>query len=62
MKFFDPDTEGTVPAFLAGFRPICGWNMRFCMARARGEDSPDSDADLALIIAEGEGDWQLVGA
>jgi len=27
---------------------------------ARGEDRPDSDADLALILAEGEGDWQLV--
>ena len=30
-------------------------------SRARGEDRPDSDADLALILAEGEGDWQLVG-
>jgi hypothetical protein len=29
--------------------------------RARGEDRPDSDADLALILAEGEGDWELVG-
>jgi predicted nucleotidyltransferase len=28
-------------------------------ARERGEDRPDSDADLALILAEGEGDWQL---
>ncbi|MHB8723071.1 MAG: nucleotidyltransferase domain-containing protein [Steroidobacteraceae bacterium] len=30
-------------------------------SRARGEDRPDSDADLALILAEGEGDWELVG-
>jgi hypothetical protein len=31
-------------------------DMRF----ARGEDKPESDADLALIITEGAGDWQLV--
>ena len=31
------------------------------MGRARGEAGLDSDADLALILAEGEGDWQLVG-
>jgi predicted nucleotidyltransferase len=30
-------------------------------SRARGEDRPDSDADLALILAEGEADWDLVG-
>ena len=36
--------------------------MPFCMARAREATvGPDSDADLALILAEGEGDWQLVG-
>jgi predicted nucleotidyltransferase len=28
-------------------------------SRARGEDRPDSDADLALILAEGEADWDL---
>jgi predicted nucleotidyltransferase len=32
------------------------------MGRARGADWPDSDADLALILAEGEGDWLLVGS
>jgi hypothetical protein len=32
------------------------------MACAREARKPDSDADLALILAEGEGDWQLVGS
>ena len=45
MKFLDPGTESAVRTFLG----------------ARGEDRPDSDADLALILAEGEGDWELVG-
>ena len=35
--------------------------MQFCMVRARGEGKPDSDADVALILAEGEADWDLVG-
>lgn len=32
------------------------------MVRARDEDTPDSDADLALIIAGVAADWQLVGS
>jgi len=30
-------------------------------SRARGDDRPESDADVALIIAEGATGWQLVG-
>ena len=41
---------------------MCGWTMTILYgSRARGEDRPDSDADVALIIAEGTADWQLVG-
>jgi hypothetical protein len=36
--------------------------MRFRLGRARGEDRPDIDADLALILADGEGDWQRAGS
>jgi hypothetical protein len=51
---------GAVRAFLSRLPSDCGWSMPFRTVRARGEERPDSDADLALILAEGEGDWQLV--
>jgi uncharacterized protein len=63
MKFLDPDTESTVRAFLA--RLPVDLRLEYAIlygSRARGEERPDSDADLALILAEGEGDWQLVGS
>jgi predicted nucleotidyltransferase len=31
-----------------------------CMARARGDYRPDSDADLALILVQRGDDWQLL--
>jgi predicted nucleotidyltransferase len=63
MKFLDPDTESAVRTFLA--RLPAELRLQYAIlygSRARGEDRPDSDADLALILAEGEGDWQLVGS
>ena len=63
MKFLDPDTESAVRTFLA--RLPADLRLEYAIlygSRARGEDRPDSDADLALIIAEGAGDWQLVGS
>jgi predicted nucleotidyltransferase len=62
MKFLDPDTESVVRTFLA--RLPADLRLEYAIlygSRARGEDRPDSDADLALILAEGEGDWRLVG-
>jgi predicted nucleotidyltransferase len=62
MKFLDPDTESAVRTFLA--RLPAQLRLQHAIlygSRARGEDRPDSDADLALILAEGEADWDLVG-
>ena len=62
MKFLDPDTESAVRTFLA--RLPAELRLQHAIlygSRARGEDRPDSDADLALILAEGEADWDLVG-
>ena len=62
MKVLDPDTESVVRAFLA--RLPADLRLEYAIlygSRARGEDRPDSDADLALILAEGEADWDLVG-
>jgi predicted nucleotidyltransferase len=63
MKFLDPDTEGAVRAFLA--RLPADVRLKYAIlygSRARGEHKPDSDADLALIVAERAADWQLVGS
>jgi predicted nucleotidyltransferase len=63
MKFLDPDTESAVRTFLA--RLPSDLRLEYAIlygSRARGEDRPDSDADLALILSDGEGDWQLVGS
>jgi predicted nucleotidyltransferase len=62
MKFLDPDTESAVRAFLS--RLPAELRLQHAIlygSRARGEDRPDSDADLALILAEGEADWDLIG-
>ena len=62
MKFLDPDTESAVRVFLA--RLPADLRLEYAIlygSRARGEDRPDSDADLAQILAEGEADWDLVG-
>lgn len=62
MKFLDPETENAARNFL-GRLPL---DLRLERAilygsRARGEGKSDSDADIALIIAEGMVDWALVG-
>jgi predicted nucleotidyltransferase len=62
MKFLDPDTEGAVRAFLA--RLPADFRVEHAIlygSRARGEGRPDSDADVALIVAEGADDGQLLG-
>jgi uncharacterized protein len=62
MKFLDPHTERAVRAFLARVPADVRLDHAILYgSRARGEDRPDSDADVALIIAEGAADWQLVG-
>jgi len=62
MKFLDPGTEAAVRVFLARLPPDFRLEHAILYgSRARGEDRPDSDADLALIVAEGADDWQLVG-
>ena len=51
MKFLDPDTESAVRTFLA--RLPAELRLQYAIlygSRARGEDRPDSDADLALIL------------
>jgi predicted nucleotidyltransferase len=63
MKFLDPDTESAVRAFLA--RLPADLRLEYAIlygSRARGEGGPDSDADVALIIAQEAADWQLVGS
>ena len=61
MKFLDPDTESAVRAFLARLPADLRLEYAILYGARAGEDRPDSDADLALILAEGESDWQLVG-
>jgi uncharacterized protein len=62
MKFLDPDTESAVRAFLARLPGDLQLEHAILYgSRARGENRPDSDADLALILAKGEADWDLVG-
>jgi predicted nucleotidyltransferase len=51
MKFLDLVTESAVRAFLA--RLPAELRLQYAIlygSRARGEDRPDSDADLALIL------------
>jgi len=48
MKFLDPDTESVIRTFLA--RLPADLRLKYAVlygSRARGEDRPDSDADLA---------------
>ena len=62
-KSLDPDTESAARDFLARLPPDLRLEYAILYgSRARGEGRPDSDADFALIIAEGAVDWQLVGS
>jgi predicted nucleotidyltransferase len=61
MKFLDPKHRERYTHVLA--RLPANLRLEYAILYgARGEDRPDSDADLALILAEGEADWQFVGS
>lgn len=61
MKFLDPDTEGAVRDFLARIPPDLQVERAILYgSRARGDNRPDSDADLALIVADRDDLWQLI--
>lgn len=60
MKFLDPDTEGAVRAFLARIPADIQIDRTIRYgSRARGDNRPDSDADLALIVAGRDDVWHL---
>src|ERR1017187_5207471 len=60
MKFLDPDTEGAIREFLARIpADIRPERAILFGSRARGEHRPDSDADLALIVADHDDVWHL---
>lgn len=62
MKFLDPDTESAVRKFLALIPADLEIERAILYgSRARGEARPDSDADLALLVANGRDNWKLVG-
>ncbi|HEX2791176.1 MAG TPA: nucleotidyltransferase domain-containing protein [Steroidobacteraceae bacterium] len=62
MKFLDPETEAAVRVFLARLPADLRLERAILYgSRARGEGRPDSDADLALIVANNADDWELVG-
>jgi uncharacterized protein len=53
MKFLDPDTESAVRDFLARIPADIRLDRAILFgSRARGEHTPDSDADVALILHE----------
>ena len=53
MKFLDPDTESAVRNFLARIPADIRLDRAILFgSRARGEHTPDSDADVALILHE----------
>ena len=61
MKAIDAGTEGALRAFLA--RLPAGLQVERALlygSRARGDYRPDSDADVALILAQRGNDWQLL--
>jgi predicted nucleotidyltransferase len=60
MKFLDPDTENAIRDFLARIPADIRLDRAILFgSRARGEHRPDSDADLALIVADRDDVWQL---
>ncbi|HEX8755359.1 MAG TPA: nucleotidyltransferase domain-containing protein [Steroidobacteraceae bacterium] len=61
MRRLDPQTEKAVRAFLAKVPPELNLEKAIVFgSRARGDNRPDSDADLALVFARGN-EWPIVG-
>jgi len=53
MKFLDPETESAVRDFLARIPADIRLDRAILFgSRARGEQRPDSDADVALVLHE----------
>lgn len=61
MRRLDPQTEMAVRAFLARIPPELKIEKAIVFgSRARGDNKPDSDADLALVFERGN-EWPIVG-
>ena len=61
MRIADPDTETAVRKFMArtpADLPV--EQVVLYGSRARGDFSPDSDADVAIILRYGADDWKLL--
>ncbi|HUN71400.1 MAG TPA: nucleotidyltransferase domain-containing protein [Steroidobacteraceae bacterium] len=60
MRRLDPQTEKAVRAFLARVPPELKVEKAIVFgSRARGDNAPDSDADLALVFERGN-EWRIV--
>lgn len=60
MKRLDPQTERAVRVFLARVPPDLKVEKAIVFgSRARGDNGPESDADLALVFERGN-EWALV--
>ena len=61
MRRLDPQTEMAVRTFLARIPPELNVEKAIVFgSRARGDNRPDSDADLALVFERGN-EWPIVG-
>ncbi|MGO9427206.1 MAG: nucleotidyltransferase domain-containing protein [Steroidobacteraceae bacterium] len=61
MKYLDPDTEAAVRNFLSRIPADLRIERAILYgSRARGEHKPDSDADVALIVADRDDVWQIL--
>lgn len=60
MRPLDPQTEKAVRTFLARIPPELNVEKAIVFgSRARGDNRPDSDADLALVFERGN-EWPLI--
>lgn len=61
MKYLDPDTEAAVRNFLSRIPADLRIERAILYgSRARGEHKPDSDADVAVIVADRDDVWQIL--
>ncbi len=61
MKYLDPDTEAAVRNFLSRIPADLRIERAILYgSRARGEHKPDSDPDVALIVADRDDVWQIL--